>query len=227
MVDPESMDEQFSALLAWQNAFADLVPKDTAPDPISIRQELVNLRQSERKLQELLKEQKRRENSLVMRLSLKERDLVELQGQLEDLRQSITAPRANQARTFCLDPAVNAEFKRMKDEVKQMTEKLRKTQEDLEAAAFNPQAQTGRMLMQKVRSLAEENEEWSKQAGEGRLRDLEAALAVQKQIAVELKQSCADATEYVHVMEEEEKVFQTEIESLQRQVVEASNKPEG
>mmetsp|Transcript_9642 Transcript_9642/g.16678 ORF Transcript_9642/g.16678 Transcript_9642/m.16678 type:complete len:248 (+) Transcript_9642:50-793(+) len=210
------LERRMAELNAWKEAFR-VDGRLEDPDPQAVKRELLNLRAETSKLQSDAAEFKRREQTLVVRLNMKEESIQELQAQLEDLRHNLT-PKQQNLRLFVLDPAVNAEFKRMKDEVKNANDKVRKIQEELDATKFDQQSKTGRMLMAKCRSLQEENEELGKELSEGRIRDLEAQLAVQKEMYAKVKQNYNELNEIAASLEADVDGYQTTIEELNRQL---------
>ena len=75
------------------------------------------LRESERKLQAQLQQQRRATSSAILRLAVKERETHELQQETAALRQAAT-PQNTQARELLMDPAINAEVCRLREEAR-------------------------------------------------------------------------------------------------------------
>ena len=83
--------------------------------PEHVRTELQTLRQSERKLQQQVAQLRRRESTLVLRLALKERESAELSESTQRLRDA-AAPQNAQLMSLMLDPAMNAEIRKLREQ---------------------------------------------------------------------------------------------------------------
>ena len=81
-----------------------------------VADEVSRLRHSERKLQQQVTQLRRREGALVLRLALKDRQTTQLQAQTDALRAD-AAPQNAQVRSLMLDPAMNAEMSKLRDQV--------------------------------------------------------------------------------------------------------------
>ena len=110
------------------------------------------LRAAERRMQRDMLQHRRRESGFVMRLALKERENAELQQQITELRQALHPSRA-QTTTLFLDPAVNAEIMRLREEVKEAQRKEKEAQDQLEASQFQSGSIAGKKLIQKCKEL--------------------------------------------------------------------------
>lgn len=99
--------------------------------------EVSMLRESEEKLRAQQLEASRRENVLVMRLTMKEHEMQEYAAQLNELK-SMMVPSTGALRSTLLDPAVNILIQRMKKELEDTKKKLEDTQNDLNAWKFTP-----------------------------------------------------------------------------------------
>ncbi|KAL3932386.1 MAG: hypothetical protein SGPRY_000725, partial [Prymnesium sp.] len=88
-----------------------LVERDTR----EVMQELEELRTCERRHHLQLTQQQRRESALVLRLALKEREARDLQTQVRELRQAMR-PAHSQVSKLLLDPAVNAEITKLREQ---------------------------------------------------------------------------------------------------------------
>jgi len=176
------------------------------------------LKSSEQKLKHSISELKKRESTLVMRLSTKESEIHELQSQLSDLRQSLSVSALSQMRQALLDPAVNLQFQKMKEEIEENEKKTKQLQEELDAVQFTPQSITGKKLLTKCKLLQEENEEFGLQLSEEKFHKLENELALQKELTDELKKSLAESNEFVVQLDEEVEAMQNEILLLKQQL---------
>ena len=83
---------------------------------IDLLQEVELLRKSERELQMQLAQQRRKEGKLVFRLAVKERETRALQLEAASLRKANT-PVRKQVTELLMDPAINAEMARLREEV--------------------------------------------------------------------------------------------------------------
>lgn len=92
-------------------AMAD-APMTDAPPPRA--EELETLRASERQLELQLAQQRRREGALVLRVAVKDRELREAR---EALQRSRLTPQHVQVETLMLDPAVNGEIMKLREQV--------------------------------------------------------------------------------------------------------------
>eukprot|EP00249_Psilotum_nudum_P012941 c24060_g1_i3 orf=234-1124(+) len=99
----------------WRKAFRNesILPSGTIPDPDLVLQVLQKLQSSESQLKEQLFNAKRREAAILVKLSNKEQEIVELKTTVHDMKLMMKPP-AVQARRLLLDPAIHAEFTRMK-----------------------------------------------------------------------------------------------------------------
>jgi hypothetical protein len=82
--------------------------------PAARADELETLRASERQLELKLAQQRRREGALVLRVAVKDRELREAR---ESLQRSSTTPQQVQVETLMLDPAVNGEIMKLREQV--------------------------------------------------------------------------------------------------------------
>ena len=110
------------------------------------------LRAAERRMQRDMGQHRRRESSLVLRLALKEREHTDLQGQIGELRTALQPSHA-QTTTLLLDPAVNAEIMRLREEVKEAQRKEKEAQDQLQASQFQSGSIAGKKLIQKCKEL--------------------------------------------------------------------------
>lgn len=76
--------------------------------------ELETLRESERQLELKLAQQRRREGELILRLAIRERELREAR---DSLRRAAAKPEHKQLESLMLDPAVNLEVLKLREQV--------------------------------------------------------------------------------------------------------------
>mgnify|MGYP001357341307 FL=1 len=178
------------------------------------------LRAAERRMQRDLGQRRRTESSLVLRLVLKERENADLQEQLRELRQALR-PAHSQTATLLLDPAVNAEIMRLREEVKEAQRREKEAQGQLEASQFQSGSIAGKKLMQKCKDLQAENDQLGKDLKdleEGRVQKLRGDAALQKLYEAGQKKSLAERAEDIEYLAEELNTSQALVLSLRREV---------
>ena len=175
------------------------------------------LRAAERRMQRDLGQRRRTESSLVLRLALKERENADLQEQLRELRQALR-PAHSQTATLLLDPAVNAEIMRLREEVKEAQRREKEAQGQLEASQFQSGSIAGKKLIQKCKELQAENDQLGKDLSEGRVQKLRADAALQKEYEGELKKALSETREWVEHLTEELDTSQALVLTLRREV---------
>ena len=168
----------------------------------ALEADVYELRAAERRMQSYLGQHRRRESSMVLRLALKERESADLQQQIVELRQALHPSHA-QTTTLLLDPAVNAEIMRLREEVKEAQRKEKEAQEQLEASQFQSGSIAGKKLIQKCKELQAENDQLGKDLSEGRVQKLRADAALQKEYESELKRALNETREWVEHLTEE------------------------
>lgn len=157
----------------------------------------------------------RREQLLVMRLTTKEQELHELATQLADKTQNASTA---QLRSATVDPALNLLIQRLKKELEDKTTTLQQALEDMAAWKFTHDSQTGKRLMARCRTLFQENQELGKQVSQGKVAQVEAELALQKEINEELKTSQDEMYEMVIQLNDEGEGMQSTILALQQEL---------
>eukprot|EP00947_MAST-08B_sp_MAST-8B-sp1_P001110 g1110.t1 len=169
------------------------------------------------RLEQELKEVKEREGLLVMRLSMKESEIHQLQSCVQDLYK--TQGRAEGfLRKTLLDPAVNLEVQLLKNQLKDANEKVKTYQQELEAVKFDPKSNTGRKLVAKCRTLLLENEELGKQVSEGTIQQLRVERDLQKAEVVRLRKDLEEALLFNEDMDEERQALSVQVFKLQKQL---------
>jgi len=121
-----------------------------------------------------------------------------------------------------LDPAINHLFSKMKTELKETKEKLDSAQSELSAWKFTPDSQTGKQLMNRVRTLIQENQELGKQLSSGNMSILESKFQMQEKKNQELTKAQAETDEFVLQLDEEIEGMQANIMSLQSKLDKAN-----
>lgn len=162
----------------------------------------------------------RRENSLHMKLSIKEKKLQQIQDQLDNINK-VQLPTPHQLESTLIDPAINLMFEKMKYEVETAKNRAEEMQNELSAWKFTPDSNTGKRLMAKCRLLHNENEELGKDISSGWVAQLTGNLALQKKFSEEMKKSQSELDEFLLELEEEVEGMQNTIYYLQQQLREA------
>jgi uncharacterized coiled-coil protein SlyX len=205
-------------LQVWRDLFKDergnvRSPQAAFADYDQLRQQV---RTQDAKTRKAMEDVVRRDNVLTIRLAQKEEELKELQNTAVEFSHSLSASVA-QWRNNLLDPGVNYQFTKLKEELKEKDAKLKKLQEDFEAALFTPTSIQGKKLMAKCRLLQEENEEFGMKLNEGRISKLECELALQKEYSEELKKSLTESNGWVNAIEEDMLRLQATVLQLREQ----------
>ena len=125
---------------------------DAAAKRQRLEADVHELRAAERRMQRDMGQHRRRESGLVLRLALKERENADLQQQIAELRQALHPSHAQQT-TLLLDPAVNAEIMRLREEVREAQAKEKEAQDQLQASQFQSGSIAGKKLIQKCKEL--------------------------------------------------------------------------
>eukprot|EP00658_Telonema_sp_P-2_P072367 TRINITY_DN61505_c0_g1_i1.p2 TRINITY_DN61505_c0_g1~~TRINITY_DN61505_c0_g1_i1.p2 ORF type:complete len:252 (+),score=91.92 TRINITY_DN61505_c0_g1_i1:154-909(+) len=159
-----------------------------------------------------LAELKRRERTLLMRLSAKETEIAELQTHVQELA-GLLAPKTLQLNALLLDPAVNMEFERLREQVASKQKELEKAQDELQAREFSL---NGERLMGKCQTLQEENADFAEQVSEGRVKKLELEIELKKSHIDALKKSMQESHGHISMLDEEMEKMQDTIYGLQQ-----------
>ena len=168
-------------------------------------------------MQRELGQHRRDKSAMVLRLALKDRETAELQQQILELRAALK-PAHSQTAALLLDPAVNSEIMRLREEVKEAQKKEKEAQDALQASQFQQGSIAGKKLIQKCKELQAENEQLGKDISEGRVQKLRADAALQKEYAGELKKALGETREWVEHLTEELDTSQALALSLRREL---------
>ncbi|BBM99839.1 pre-mRNA-splicing regulator WTAP [Marchantia polymorpha subsp. ruderalis] len=220
----KELDAANADLERWHNTFQieSVVPLGTTPEPDVVLAALQKVRTSEGALKEQLLSSKRRESAMLVKLAGREQEIVDLKSLVNDLKLMLKPPML-QTRRLLLDPAIHAEFTRMKKELEAAEKRVKELQDDLAAVQFTPHSKNGKMLMAKCRTLQEENEEIGREASEGKMHELGTKLAMQKTLNNELRRGYQELFEYVEDLNDEVERSQQTIYILQRQLQQKEN----
>nr|XP_024383527.1 FKBP12-interacting protein of 37 kDa-like isoform X1 [Physcomitrium patens]PNR49466.1 hypothetical protein PHYPA_011362 [Physcomitrium patens] len=214
-----SLDAANGELDKWKNSFINdsLFPAGTTADPAVVTQAMQKLQTTESQLKEQLLTAKRRESVLVVKLANTEQEVVDLKSTVHDLKLMLK-PSMQQTRRLFLDPAIHAEFSRMKKELEAADKRVKELQDDLAAVQFTPHSKHGKLLMAKCRTLQEENSEIGREASEGKVHELGTRLAVQKSLNSKLRRCYQELYDTVEDVNYELERSQQMVYNLQREV---------
>ncbi|CAF2058628.1 hypothetical protein Bca4012_099550 [Brassica carinata] len=182
------LESATAEILKWKSAFQNesFIPAGKSPEPRFLIDYIQNLKSSERSLKEQLEIAKRKEASYIVQYAKREQEMAELKSAVRDLKSQLK-PASMQARRLLLDPAIHEEFSRLKNLVEEKDKKVKELQDSLTAFTFTPLSLKGKMLMEKCKTLQEENEEIGHQAAEGKIHELAMKLSMQKSQNAELR----------------------------------------
>lgn len=178
-------------LAEWRALFQ--VEGGPTPTPATVKQSL----EAERK----------RASASVLRLAFLEGECGRLQQALQQLHGASQPPRPS-----LVDPAINALFVKLKDDLKSAEANNKQLEEENHALQFTPNSALGRRLFTRCRQLLAENQALGAQVGEGRVAALEAALAIERQVSAEMRQALAEAQSAIRLLDEE-------LEQMQRVLI--------
>ncbi|XP_027197387.2 pre-mRNA-splicing regulator WTAP-like [Dermatophagoides pteronyssinus] len=200
-------------------------PKPETNDLIS-KKELESIRISyEDKLKQQQLESTRKENMLIMRLTIKEQELQECLGQIESLKK-LDRPSISHMESLYLDPALNYIFEKMKKEVDMSKSRVEEMQNEMKAWKFNSDSISGKQLMAKCKQLHQENEELGKMISSGKIAKLESGLAMEKNYAESLIKSHADMEEVLYELEENVEGLQNTVYYMQQNLKQMKDRNE-
>jgi len=169
-------------------------------DPAVVLESLQTLRASEQKLQEQVRDYKKRENALMFRVSAKEQEMQEVKTSLLDARQQSLGEN-KEVRRLLLDPVLHKEFTRLQSESQDAGKALRALQEELEAVKYSAESKNGRRLRARLQMWQKENEELAAQVSEGTVHHLECELALLKGFLTDLKRLDQELLEDAEILE--------------------------
>ncbi|KAG0554017.1 hypothetical protein KC19_12G056600 [Ceratodon purpureus] len=214
-----SLDAANEELEKWKNAFAQdpSLPPGATDDPAVVVQAMQKLQTSESQLKEQILTAKRREGVLLVKLASTDQEVVDLKSTVHDLKLMLK-PSIQQTRRLLLDPAIHAEFTRMKKELEAAEKRVKELKDDLAAVQFTPHSKHGKLLMAKCRTLQEENTEIGREASEGKVHELDTRLAAQKYLNTELRRCYQELYETAEDSNYELERSQQTVYNLQRQL---------
>ncbi|CAJ0627174.1 15461_t:CDS:2 [Entrophospora sp. SA101] len=122
------------------------------------------------------------QQDLLIKLVKKEEEVQNLLGELQTLSQTL-APEFSYEPAYrkkFLDPAINALFRTMKMELEEKDKTIENLKRELDGVGFTPNSITGKKLVEKLRTLQNENEELGRQLRQGRVEQYEVEIALQR-----------------------------------------------
>lgn len=201
----------------WQSAFRDETKPEVTPDPGSVLDNLLALRASERKLHEQVRDYKKREDALVLRVQAKDQEIQDFKAQVRDLK-AMSKPANQEVYKLALDPAVHREFTRLQKELEDKDKALKAAQADLESATYSADSKMGRRLRARLQTVLKENEELASQIKEGKVQRLETELAMLKDYLNEMKRLDRDLVDDAQMLDEESMELQQHLFVLQNRI---------
>ncbi|KAG2252006.1 hypothetical protein Bca52824_082142 [Brassica carinata] len=183
------LESATAEILKWKSAFQNesFIPAGKSPEPRFLIDYIQNLKSSERSLKEqVVGNCKEKRSFRHCTICKREQEMAELKSAVRDLKSQLK-PASMQARRLLLDPAIHEEFSRLKNLVEEKDKKVKELQDSLTAFTFTPLSLKGKMLMEKCKTLQEENEEIGHQAAEGKIHELAMKLSMQKSQNAELR----------------------------------------
>lgn len=178
------------------------------------------------KLKEQLLEATRRENLLILKMATKEKEVMEVNSQLKDMKRGMAAVTGSselKLEKALIDPAINLVFEKMKQEVADAKSRVEEMQGELSAWKFTPDSNMGKRLMAKCRQLYQENEELGKMISSGKIAKIEGELALQKNFAEEIKKSQSEIDDFLVELDDDFEGMQNTICTLQQNLKEAKD----
>ena len=192
---------------------------------VDLQEEKIQAVIAKDKLKDQLLEATRRENLLILKMASKEKEVLDVSGQLKDLKKVCLPSSGAEAKLekALIDPAINLVFERMKQEVADAKTRVEDMQNELSAWKFTPDSNMGKRLMAKCRQLYQENEELGKMISSGKIAKIEGELALQKNFAEEIKKSQSEIDDFLVELDEDFEGMQSTICSLQQQLKDAKD----
>ncbi|KPM03824.1 hypothetical protein QR98_0022590 [Sarcoptes scabiei] len=176
----------------------------------------------ERELKRTRLEAIRKENVLMMRLTLKEQELQDCLSQIK--RLELFKYKANQPEFMLQDPALNYIFQKMDKEVENAKSRVEEMQKEMNAWKFSHDSMIGKQLMSKCKMLHQENEDLGKMISSGKIAKLESGLAMYKKYSETLAKSQQEFEETLNEIEENGEGLQNTIYYLNSKCQELKDK---
>ncbi|KAI8585940.1 hypothetical protein BDZ88DRAFT_455460 [Geranomyces variabilis] len=118
------------------------------------------------------------ESTFLGRLARNEQDVLALTAELQELGK-LAHPDVEDTKRKLLDPTWVLLYKAMRREVDDKNKKIENLQREILGVGFNPNSITGKKIVSKLRALQIENEELGRQLCQGRVQQLQTALALE------------------------------------------------
>eukprot|EP01083_Nonionella_stella_P145706 457094_1 len=191
-----------------------------ADHPVSaqkIEDIVLSLHKDNQSLAEQNNSLKARESELLFRLVQKERDVCALESRVKEAGAKLDKEMVK-FRAQYMDPVINQNFRRLARELEEAKANLKLAHDEIKAAEFSSKSATGRQLIQKCRSLQEENEELGRQIAECEENKTLAKLALQQEYAKELNATLQESNQFVVELDEEVMSQQATINELRQKL---------
>ncbi|KAJ3185424.1 hypothetical protein HDU87_000043 [Geranomyces variabilis] len=132
------------------------------------------------------------ESTFLGRLARNEQDVLALTAELQELGK-LAHPDVEDTKRKLLDPTWMLLYKAMRREVDDKNKKIENLQREILGVGFNPNSITGKKIVSKLRALQTENEELGRQLCQGRVQQLQTALALELARREDLESQLRDA----------------------------------
>ncbi|KAJ3021190.1 hypothetical protein HKX48_009024 [Thoreauomyces humboldtii] len=164
------------------------------------------------------------EGSLDVKLAKTKQQLALVTEELKDRTKQLDAEREDSQRKL-LDPTWSLLYKAMKKEVEEKTKKIELLQREMLGVGFTPSSITGKKIVAKLKAMQTENEELGKQLCQGRVEQLQTALALEKTLVEQLRREVREANEQALDLNQENEDLTAECFSLRAQLEQTRSDP--
>eukprot|EP00879_Flechtneria_rotunda_P033185 GHRR01036730.1.p1 GENE.GHRR01036730.1~~GHRR01036730.1.p1 ORF type:complete len:292 (+),score=108.66 GHRR01036730.1:506-1381(+) len=165
------------------------------PSPEAVVQEVLGLKQSAVQLQQ-------QEAALQVQVAHLTLQNLELRRELGS-GWAAAEPSVVQVRQLVLDPAIQHEFSRLRQELENHKATIAELREQVDSLTFTAESKMGRALIKKTKLLADENQEMAMQLKEGPAATQGALLALERHHANELRRGLSEIQDHCTYLEEE------------------------
>ncbi|KAI8818394.1 uncharacterized protein EV422DRAFT_185033 [Fimicolochytrium jonesii] len=176
------------------------------------------LRQRLAKFQSELEKRSQPESSMILKLAKKDQDIGALTAELQALRRQQSDRDLESSPTKLLDPTWALLYGAMKKEVEEKNKKIEHLQREILGVSFTPYSITGKKLVSKLKALQTENEELGKQLYQGRVEQLQTALAMEKAVVEKLERRLRESDQLSLELDRENEAMQETIFELQHRL---------
>ncbi|CEL96887.1 unnamed protein product [Vitrella brassicaformis CCMP3155] len=163
------------------------------------------------KLIDTIAEHKRREYVYIARAVEHEREIHKERTQLQHWRDTHETQDGH-LKSVLIDPFVNMEIKLQRERLLDKEERIRVLEEELQAKQFDQKDPvTGKRLINKLRTLKDENADLGKTQAEGTLQVLEMRLGILQKQNQLLRNKCKEQIQFMQCLDEENETMQNSL----------------